>query len=376
MNRSDSADWSRRMDRVSRRESRRRAATPPPWYLRTNTWVAVVIGVAVLGTILIIGLTIALVAGEDEPGAQGIVASTQPAGSVIWNTPPPSGVSMISAPVVEPWGGTERFTVLIMGIDRRPGEPGSAFRTDTMILASIDPATQSLGILSIPRDLYVVVPGYDDRHRINEALALGELQRVGYGPELARQTVQLNFGIRVHDFITVEFEAFTTIVDAIGGIDVNVPEPINDPYYPDQAFGYDPFYIDAGLQHMDGATALKYARTRHASNDFDRARRQQQVIYAIRDKVLNAGMWPTLLTQAGTLWQELSTKMKTGLDFLTALQLAMYLKDIPGENIKSDVVDARYTSNYTTAGGAMVLIPNQAALAELMVQVFGSTYNQ
>ncbi len=363
------------MDEVSRRGRGRRSA-PSPWYRRIDTWVGVVIGAAILGTLLVVALTFALVSHEPEATGAEMAALGEAPGGVAWATPSPIGAEMFSEWAVEPWHGTERFTVLVMGIDRRPGEPGSAFRTDTMLLVSIDPATRALGMLSIPRDLYVVVPGYDDRHRVNEALVLGELQRVGYGPELAKQTVQLNFGIRVHEYVTVEFEAFTALVDAVGGIDIDVPEAINDPYYPDQSFGYDPFFIGAGVQHMDGQTALKYARTRYASNDFDRARRQQQVIYAIRDKILNGGVWPQLLTQAPSLWQELSGKMRTNLDFLTALQLAMYLKDIPSENIKSDVVDARFTTDYTTSRGEMVLIPDQSALGELMVSVFGPTYNQ
>ncbi|MCZ7543897.1 MAG: LCP family protein [Anaerolineae bacterium] len=238
---------------------------PTPWYLRLDTWVAIVIGAAIFGTLLIVALTLALAA--EQPDAEGGVAVAPSAGSIVWATPVGGGnqQAAFSMPVVDPWNGSERYTVLVMGIDRRRGEPGSAFRTDTMLLVSIDPATQSLGILSIPRDLYVVIPGYSDRHRVNEALPLGELQHVDYGPQLAMQTVQLNFGIRVHEYITVEFDAFTTLIDAVGGIDVNVDAAINDPYYPDEGYGYDPFYIDAGLQHMDGATALRYARTRYAS---------------------------------------------------------------------------------------------------------------
>ena len=378
MNPDNPTTWSRGMHRASRRGNRP-AASSLPWYMKPNTWVAAVIGVAVFGTILVIGLTFSFIFVSSSAGRAGAGSGgqDQQPGSVIWDTPPPSGAGgILSGPVVEPWNGTDRFTVLLLGIDRRPGEPGSAFRTDTIILVSIDPATNRLGILSIPRDLFVVVPGYSERHRINEALALGEWQRLGYGPQLAMQTVQQNFGIRVHDYVTVEFEAFVAIVDAMGGIDLLVPTTINDRYYPDQSFGYDPFYIEAGLQHLDGATALKYARTRHSSNDFDRALRQQQVIYAIRDKALNPSVWPQLLAQAPVLWQELSDKMHTGLDFLTVLQLAMYLKDIPSENIVTGVVDRAYVDDYTTASGAMVLVPRQAALGNLMAEVFGPNYNQ
>ncbi|MBN1287584.1 MAG: LCP family protein [Anaerolineae bacterium] len=347
-----------------------------PWYLNPNTWVGVVIGAAVIGTMLIIALTMLLVLQSRTATEQAMLAATQTPGSVAFNAPPPGGMGSASGPVIEPWSGTERFTVLVMGIDRRPGETGTGYRSDTMILVSIDPAAQSVGMLSIPRDLYVVIPGYADRHRVNEALVLGELQRLGYGPQLAMETVQLNFGIRVHDYLVVDFTAFTRIIDEMGGITLDIPYAIYDPLYPDQNFGYDPFYIDAGVQHLDGTTALKYARTRHSDNDFKRADRQQQVIYAIRDKILDAGMWPHLLGQAPTIWDEISKGVHTQMDFMTMLQIALYLKDIPRENIRSGVVDYNYSSDYLTPKGEQVLIPNQSALATLMTQVFGSTYNR
>ncbi len=346
------------------------------WYTNPNTWIGMIIGLAVVGTLLVIALTFLIMWRTPQTEEEMVAAATQTPGSVAWNTPPPGGMGSTSGPLIEPWNGKERFTVLIMGLDRRPNETGTGFRSDTLILVSIDPATNSLGMLSIPRDLFVVIPGYPDRHRVNEALPLGELQQLGYGPHLAMQTVQLNFGIVVHDYITVDFTVFTRIVDEIGGIDINVEAEIYDPYYPDHFNGYDPFYMPAGLQHMDGGTALKYARTRHTTNDFDRARRQQQVIYAIRDKLLNAGMWPQLIAKAPTLWQEVQNGVRTGLDFNTLLALGMYLKDIPAENIHSGVVDQNYTTDWITPQGAMVLIPNQGQLAGLMVEVFGANYNQ
>lgn len=363
-------------ERMSVQHRRRPGENPKPWYLNPNTWVGIIIGAAILGTILVIALTMLLVLQSQHTTEQAMLTATQTPGSVAFNAPPPGGMGSASGPVIEPWAGTERFTVLVMGIDRRPDETGTGFRSDTMILVSMDPATQSLGMLSIPRDLYVVIPGYEDRHRVNEALVLGELQQPGSGPYLAMQTIQLNFGIRVHDYLIVDFSAFTRIIDEIGGITLNVPTAIYDPLYPDQNYGYDPFYIDAGLQHLDGVTALKYARTRHSDNDFKRADRQQQVIYAMRDKVLDAGMWPHLLSRAPAIWEEINRGIHTQMDFRTMLQLAMYLKDIPREHIHSAVVDYNYSSDYITPKGEQVLLPNQSALADLMVQVFGPTYNQ
>jgi LCP family protein required for cell wall assembly len=365
------------MKQPSRRTSARKSTSP--WYTNLNTWVGIIIGAAILGTVLIIALTLLLVLQNQDSMEEAITAATQTPGSVAWQTPLPGGGGSMSGPLIEPWESNERFTILVMGLDKRPGEQGTGFRTDSLILVSIDPATHSLGMLSIPRDLYVVIPGYDqngERHRINEALPRGELQQVGYGPYLAMQTVQLNFGIYVHEYLAVDFNTFVSIIDEIGGVDVEVSETIYDPYYPDQAYGYDPFYIEVGWQHMDGAVALKYARTRHTTSDVDRARRQQQVIYAVRDKILNVGLWPQLVSKAPALWNDLSAGIQTGLDFNTTLQLALYIKDIPGENIHSSVLDANYVSDWTTPLGEMVLVPNQSALADLMVQVFGSTYNQ
>jgi polyisoprenyl-teichoic acid--peptidoglycan teichoic acid transferase len=278
--------------------------------------------------------------------------------------------------VLEPWNGTSRFTVLMMGMDRRPEETGLAYRTDTMMLISIDPATNSLGILSIPRDLYVEVPGYGQLQRVNSAMVLGELRQPGYGPQLAMQTVQYNLGMRVHDYLAVDFNTFITFVDSIGGIDVDVPYNISDPEYPNMYYGYDPLYIRAGLQHFDGTMALKYARTRHTSNDFDRARRQQDVLYAIRDRILELDMLPQLIVQSPSLWREVSDGVSTGLSLEQMIHLALYLKDVPTENIQTGVIDSNYIIGYQTPQGASVLVPNRDRIGNLMVEVFGSNYSE
>ncbi len=275
-----------------------------------------------------------------------------------------------------PWDGISRFTVLVMGLDRRPGETGLAYRTDTIMLASIDPATKHIGVLSIPRDLYVEVPGYSELQRINSPMVLGELRQPGYGPQLMMQTAQYNLGIRIHDYVAVDFNTFITLIDAVGGVDIEVPYTINDPQYPSMDYGYDPLFIRAGLQHMDGALALKYARTRHGDSDFQRAQRQQQVMYAIRDKVLNLDMLPQLIIQSPSLWGGLSQGISTGLSLDQLIQLAWYLKDVPGGNIKTGVVDEQYSIFYTTPQGASVLIPDRAKLGNLMVEVFGQNYSQ
>jgi len=281
---------------------------------------------------------------------------------------------------IQPWDGKHRLTILLMGIDKRPNEKGTSFRTDSMIIFSIDPATKSVGLLSIPRDLFVDIPGDTvvrnnyGLQRVNSAYVIGELARPGYGPQLAMQTVQYNLGMRINHYVVFEFNTVINAVDAVGGIDINVPYTINDPAYPNMYFGYDPLYIPAGMRHMDGTLALKYARTRHQTSDFDRAKRQQQVIMAVRDKILNLNMAPTLLAKAPQLWDQFSKTTRSDLQFEHLLQLAVYLKDIPKENIHQGVIDLSYVTglNYN---GAAVLIPERAKLGPLLRQVFGANYN-
>jgi polyisoprenyl-teichoic acid--peptidoglycan teichoic acid transferase len=273
-----------------------------------------------------------------------------------------------------PWDGTSRFTIIVAGIDRRPGETGLAYRTDSMMLVSVDPATQALGILSLPRDLYINLPTNNDLLRINTPLAYGEGQRNGYGPTLLMQSVQYNLGIRVHEYLIVDFQAFIDLINAIGGIDVETHYTIDDPYYPNMNYGYDPFYLPAGRHHLNGYDALRFARTRHGDSDIERAERQQQVIGALRHRLLRLDMLPSLLAQAPQLWASWSDHVHTGLTLEQVVQLALYLKDIPSENIRMGVVGYDYLQDYRTARGESVLIPNRSALSQLLNNVFGPNY--
>lgn len=350
---------------------------------RGGEWAWVVIAAAIFGIVMVMGLSgfILLRASQttQEVIPTAVVALPTPIEVANANgvqTDQQITLSDGRSLTLSAWDGQSRFSVLIVGLDRRPGETGLAYRTDTMMLVSIDPATKSLGILSIPRDLYVAIPGYSEPQRVNTPMVLGELQRPGYGPELMKQTVQYNLGMRVHDYVAIDFNTFITIVDAIGGIDINVPYAISDTSYPDMNYGYDPFYIKAGQQHLDGKTALKYARTRHGDSDFARADRQQAVLYAIRDRVLSLNMMPQLIAQSPTIWNAISSGVSTGLTFDQMIQLVWYLKDVDKANIKTGVIDNTYTMPYMTAGGAAVLVPDRARLGELMVKVFGSNYSQ
>jgi LCP family protein required for cell wall assembly len=348
-------------------------------------WAWVIIAAALLGIVIVISMSLFLIlrVSQDDVEIMPTVAVALPTpvdahtdftGTI--NTGQPLQLDDGRNIVLEPWDGESRFTVLAVGLDRRLGETGLAYRTDTMMLISIDPDSKTIGVLSIPRDLYVEVPGYSELQKINTPMVLGELRQPGFGPKLAMQTVQNNLGIRVHDYLAVDFKAFIAIVDAVGGIDVDVPYTINDPAYPDMNYGYDPFYITAGEHHLDGITALKYARTRHGDSDVDRAKRQQQVIYAVRDRILDLDMLPQLIIKAPSLYNSLYDNVYTGLSLDQMIQLAWYLKDIPNENIHTGVIDFTYARPWTTPQGSAVLVPDRARLGPLMVEVFGSDYSE
>lgn len=306
-------------------------------------------------------------AGSDDPFLSGLGGALPPAVSVI------AGATPLPTPLPTPaaWEGTDRVNILLMGIDRRPGEAFIS-RTDSIMVISVDPVTESASILSIPRDLYAQIPGYG-QDRINTAFVYGAIQNGDYldGAALSMQTVAYNLGIPIHHFVLVDFGAFTRSIDLLGGLDINVPYAINDPNYPDMDYGYDPLYIAAGQQHMDGATALKYARTRHADTDFNRAERQQQVLLAARNKALNLG-FTELLRRLPSLYAEVQQGIRTDLSLEQLARLAKTVGDIPADSIRSEVLDYDYVSSYQTPGGASVLVMSPERVQPMIQSLFGN----
>lgn len=369
---------------AARERSRKRRRNRP----RGGEWALFVIALTLLSVVILASLSVAILIRTNENGVEMMstavavlptpVAAQRVLSGEVSDLNVGDQVTLDDGRsiILQPWNGGSRLTVLVMGLDRRPGETGLAYRTDTMMLISLDRDTNSLGILSIPRDLYVEVPGYGQLQRINSAMVLGELQQPNYGPTLAMQTVQYNFGMRVHNFVAMDFQAVTDIVDVLGGVDLEVPYDIVDYEYPDMNFGYDPLILRAGLQHLDGTTALKFARTRHGDNDFERARRQQLVISALRDRVFNLNMLPQLVVQSPSLFSALSDNVYTGLTLDQIIQVAFSLKDVPGDRIVNGVVDNNYTMPYTTTEGAQVLVPRREQLSQLLSNTFGPSFGQ
>jgi LCP family protein required for cell wall assembly len=290
-------------------------------------------------------------------------------------------VPIVDAPTTVPtptyagppiWDGEGRINLLMMGIDQR-GSQGGHWRTDTMIIVTIDPEAQTVGMISVPRDLWVPIWGYDIENRINTAHYYGSYYGYpGGGPALARDTVAYNLGIPIHHYVRLNFTAFEKLIDEIGGIDIYNEQTINDPRYPNDSYGYDPFYLPAGQHHLDGETALKYARSRHGTGDFDRANRQQDVILAARDQVVQLDQLPRLIANGPQILNTLGESVQTDLTFDQAVQLAQILNGIPREDYHGAVIDRSYTQPYTTDTGAQVLIPLRDRIARLYESFFES----
>ena len=264
------------------------------------------------------------------------------------------------------WSGTEPVTLLLLGTDQREGETGPS-RSDTMILAMFDPRAKHVAMLSIPRDLWVAIPG-EGESRINTAFFRGQAYDVDNGgPGLAALTVEYNFGVPIDYWATIDFAGFERIIDALGGVTIDVPNEIVDYEYPDANYGVMTISFPAGEQVMDGEAALQYARTRHGSSDFERARRQQQIIAAIKDRALS----PQVLPRLPKVVQALTGTVQTNADAQTILALVGFARDSEGMTLDGRVIDESLASNYVTDSGAYVLLPDWAGIGALVQELFG-----
>jgi LCP family protein required for cell wall assembly len=265
----------------------------------------------------------------------------------------------------------KRINVLVLGLDRRPREGNIFTRTDTMIVVTIDPQTKTAGILGIPRDLYVKIPDGDGgnfEERINTALEYGETYKYpGGGPKLAEDTIAQNLGIKIDYYVIIDFSAFKEVIDSLGGIDVDVPDPLYDSTYSDTELPGDYFPLDfsPGMQHMDGRTALGYARSRNTTSDLDRIQRQQRVIFAVMDKALNLNV----LTNAVDLWHKYKDTIDTDINDVRIPGFAKLALDIPQDRI-SALSLGPCTTPWTTPAGAAVLLPSEEGCARIVQALF------
>jgi LCP family protein required for cell wall assembly len=252
-----------------------------------------------------------------------------------------AGVLWLLAPV--------RVVVLVLGSDARPDElqRGEVGRTDTLLAVVADRAPGGLMLVSIPRDLWVAIPGHGEE-RINAAYALG-------GASTAEQAVSDLLGIRVERHLVIGLQGVRDIVDSAGGVEIDVERPIHDYDYPTDDYGTVVVDIPAGRQHMDGETALRYARTRHQDSDFGRMARQQRVMVALRSRLLQPTNWwriPGVLAAV-----QRATKTDVGpLDVATLV----FAAGLGGGEPDRLALDLGLVEEFRGAGGAFLLRPTPA----------------
>lgn len=312
------------------------------------------------------------------PSPQPTTTNTPRPGETI--TPQPTAEPDSPTGTPDPLGGIEaisdpsRITILLMGIDQRSADPDAerAYFTDTMILVQIDPVRNTIGVLSIPRDLFVTIPGFDSG-RITTANYLGDINGLpGGGPALAMETIRQNLGVPVDHYIRINFDVFISVVDTVApdGIPIEVTESIYDPDYPDAGYGTIEVEFQPGVEVMQAERLLQYARTRAtAGSDFDRNRRQQQVLSAVQDYVLSAGGIANFLTQIPTLYNDLTGNFETDLTISDILQLGVTVSNISSDDINFEQIDTRYVE-FATYNGQDVLRPIQSGIARAVQDAF------
>ncbi len=276
------------------------------------------------------------------------------------------------APGAQPpaWDGTKRVTMLVMGIDFRDWESGTDYsRTDTMMLLTIDPVAKTAGALSIPRDLWAAIPGFNPA-KINTAHYYGDLYDYpGGGPALAVKTVENVIGVPIDYYARIDFSAFVDFIDLIDGITVDVTEPIELEII-GQAYDVK---LEPGRVTLPGKLALAYARNRYnEGGDFDRARRQQQVILGIYDRLTTPAVWAKLISNASQLYDQFSQKITTNLPFEDALKLSVLAVQIKEEDIEMAVIGLNEVQFGRSPDDLAILIPLPDKIRELRDQVFAT----
>jgi LCP family protein required for cell wall assembly len=249
-----------------------------------------------------------------------------------------AGVGWLLAP--------SRLVLLVLGSDARPDEiaHGQGGRTDTLQVVAADKLPGGVGLISIPRDLWVEIPGYGSE-RINTAYPVG-------GAQTAERVVGDQVGTHVDRYLLIGLQGVRDVVDAAGGVDIDVAEPIHDDAYPTDDYGTIVLDIPAGRQHMDGEKALQYARTRHQDNDFGRMARQQRVMVALRGRLLSPLNWWRI---PGVL-SAVRASTQTDLGPLDLMTLALAFGTASDEPARL-AIDLSLTEEFHGAGGAYLLRP-------------------
>jgi LCP family protein required for cell wall assembly len=244
------------------------------------------------------------------------------------------------------WNKTENY--LILGTDRRPG--WTSWRTDTVIVLGLDRELSRAAVFSIPRDLYVQIPGYG-WGRINQVDYIGEKKGEGGGPALISQVLSDTLGISTQHWVRLQMDGFIDIVDAIGGVTVHLDCAFYEPILNLTTNSWEYFTLPAGNVKLDGETAYWFVRLRYRESDIGRGRRQRQFLWALRDQVMNAN----LILRFPELWSAFQSTVSTDLGLLQIIELARYGTSLEAANVRASGLTLKDLQNYTTDQGAAVL---------------------
>lgn len=306
----------------------------------------------------------------DLPGAPVAAVNTGTNTSTV--TTPEVPVQANSGPAAAAWNGKSRINILLLGLDystkRQSTGQGSPL-SDTMILVTVDPLTRTIGAMNIMRDYWVDIPGFEF-NKINSAYKLGEdYDLPGGGAQLAMDTVEALLGVPIDFYARVDFKAFETIIDEMGGVPITITQRM----LLDWKGNGNKFWIEPGTYVLPGNYALAYARTRdkaYGEGDVDRGKRQMEVIKAIKDRVLNLNTLPTLISRAPAIYAEISAGVQTNMSLDQAIQLAYLMAQIPSENLHTFSPGYTVAEPLKTPDGIDVLRVMPDRLREVRDQMF------
>lgn len=262
----------------------------------------------------------------------------------------------------------DRINFLILG--QGGAKHDGPYLTDTIMVISLKPSTKQIAIISLPRDLVVPIPGWGLK-KINSANAYGEMNGPEQGAVLASQVVEQVLGISIHYYARLSFSGFAQVIDDLGGVPITIERSFTDNQYPTDYNGTTVVSFEAGWQILDGTKALQYVRSRHGSNgegsDFARARRQQNLLLALKEKLLSPA---TFLNPALTLrlYRTLSNSIETNLEASEAIRLVQLVREVDINHIITRVFDNTpqgLLSETIGPDGAYLLVPKVSDYSQL-----------
>lgn len=250
---------------------------------------------------------------------------------------------------------SKTLNILILGSDRLPNMPN--WRTDVMMIVALDFDAQRIGVISIPRDVYIdAIPNHQP-NKMNVLDYLGEKDEPnGGGPKLLEQIIHARMGIRVDHYLRFDFKSFQTVVNTLGGVEIDIDCP-----YVDRVINLKP-----GVQRLNGDQALRYVRSRDIGGDLDRARRQQRIVWAVRNQMLKENWLPRL----PALYQNLAGSIQTDVGIVTALRVARFVLSIDPDNVHSFVLSPPTLINEGWRQGMFVFVPDWSAIATAVQKIF------